>query len=232
MTIYDDGTYLRNVQTWHAEDSAFKARHVLKAMAKHGIHPATIGEVGCGAGRVLQIVQAKCPVATCVGWDVSPQAIEMARTFKDAHVTLVCGDILVAAPRYDVLLALDVFEHVPDYLGFLRSLRELAQWHVFHIPLEVTASSALRTHALLRARREVGHLHHFCEATAIATLTDCGYKIVDHWLTAGALETPAGRLRTRVANSIRRLLPPAWCARLFGGYSLLVVCRNPCPDSP
>ena len=227
MSIYDDGTYLRNVQTWHAEDSVFKARHVAKAMSKHGIQPGTIGEVGCGAGRVLEALQAEFPTATCVGWDVSPQAIEMARKLENAQMTFFCGDILAAAPRYDVLLALDVFEHVPDYLGFLHSLRELAQWHVFHIPLEVTVSSALRTHALLHARREVGHLHHFCEATAVATLIDCGYKIVDHWLTAGALETPASLLRTRIANSMRRLLPPAWCAQLFGGYSLLVVCGNP-----
>jgi SAM-dependent methyltransferase len=229
MSIYQDGTYLRHVKTWHTEDSAFKAQHVLNAMIKHGIHPLSIGEVGCGAGRVLEIIQAEFSAATCVGWDVSPQAIEMARKHAPQKIAFVCGDIVTAAPHYDVLLSLDVFEHVPDYLGFLRSLRTLAQWHIFHIPLEVTASSALRTESLLHARTEVGHLHHFCEATAMATLADCGYKIVDRWLTAGALASPPGRLRTRVANAIRRLLPPVWCARLLGGYSLLVVCQSSLP---
>ena len=45
-TIYSDGTYLRNNPGWHADDSAWKANHVATLLARHGIVPTTLCEIG------------------------------------------------------------------------------------------------------------------------------------------------------------------------------------------
>ena len=222
--IYEDGTYLERHTGWHEEDSPWKASHVLRALKRHGISPTTVGEVGTGAGEVLRLLSEQLLQADCEGWDISPQAHALSQEKASERVRFILGDVLDSEIRYDLMLALDVFEHVPDYIGFLERLRPRAERHVFHIPLEMNARSALLPGSLLAARYETGHIHHFCQATALATLQGAGYTIYDSWLTAGALESGAPLLRTRVANLARRALPDSLASRLVGGYSLLVLC--------
>jgi hypothetical protein len=74
---------------------------------------------------------------------------------------------------------MDVFEHVDDYLGFLKLCKGRAKNTMFHIPLDISAQAVLRNQ-LIDSRNSVGHLHHFIKDTAIATLVDSGYEIVDY----------------------------------------------------
>jgi 2-polyprenyl-3-methyl-5-hydroxy-6-metoxy-1,4-benzoquinol methylase len=45
---------------------------------------------------------------------------------------------------FDVVMAIDVFEHVEDYLGFIRRLRVKGEYKVFHIPLDLSVQTVLR----------------------------------------------------------------------------------------
>ncbi|WP_322596944.1 hypothetical protein [Bradyrhizobium sp. SEMIA] len=74
----------------------------------------------------------------------------------------------------------------------------------------------------------MGHIHYFFKQSALATLEDCGYTIVDHCYTASRLELPNQALTSRLMRLPRRLLfaaEPDLAVRLLGGYSLLVVAR-------
>ena len=52
--------------------------------------------------------------------DVSPAAIAFSRSRASERLTFHLGDLLAVSDRsYDLLMCLDVVEHVPDYLGFL-----------------------------------------------------------------------------------------------------------------
>ena len=62
-------------------------------------------------------------------------------------------------PLYDVLFAVDVFEHVEDYLGFIRSLHSLARWNIFHMQLDLNVLSVANPIYLNMTREQVGHLH-------------------------------------------------------------------------
>jgi hypothetical protein len=130
---------------------------------------------------------------------------------------------------YDILLMIDVFEHVRDYMGFVGSCKAKAKYKIFHIPLELSASAVLRN-TLLESRRSVGHLHYFTAESALATLKEMGHEIIDHNFTSGAIDLyqQHPRLKTAIANVPRWLVSKIsvpLSARLFGGFSLLVLTR-------
>ena len=131
--------------------------------------------------------------------------------------------------KFSVALMIDVFEHIPDYLGFLSEARTLAQYKVLHIPLDVHVSSVMRG-ALSSSRKLVGHLHYFSAETALATLSDCGYEVLDFQFTDGAVALFRNKptMRRFLANIPRLLFgyfSRALAARLFGGYSLIVLAK-------
>jgi cyclopropane fatty-acyl-phospholipid synthase-like methyltransferase len=229
-SIYVDGTYLEASGSWHEEDSPWKATQVERMLDRHGLQPRTICEVGCGAGEILnQLADRLGPGRRLVGYDISPQAIALARMKTRPELEFVQGDFLAATtPVFDLLMAIDVFEHVEDYIGFLRRLRPRGVYKLFHVPLDMNAQMILRASPIRRVRELVGHLHYFSRDTALATLTDAGYEIVDSFYTASQLELPNLPLKARLAKLPRRLafaMHPDLAARILGGFSLMVLAR-------
>jgi cyclopropane fatty-acyl-phospholipid synthase-like methyltransferase len=225
--IYSDGRYRTLNETWHVEDSAWKAQQITGILRANRLEPARFCEVGCGAGEILRHVSAAFPAARLVGYEMSPQALELCRKVESERVTFRLQDITKEEVRFDCLLCIDVIEHVEDYLGFVRALKPKAEHKIFHIPLEVYALSVLRA-GLLAGRKQWGHLHYFTRETALATLTDCGYDIVDVRYTKWFADTVHKTLKGRLAKFPRQALfslSPDWAVRILGGCSLLVLAR-------
>ena len=226
-TIYTDGTYLRNNPDWHTDDSAWKAAHIAKLLARHGVKPNTVCEIGCGAGEILRNLATHLePRTKFFGYEISPDAYQLCARKSGGNFAFRLANLLEEPAYFDVAMACDVFEHVEDYFGFLRKLRAKAQYKVFHIPLELSALSVGRRRPLLDARRTVGHIHHFSKETALATLEDTGYKVIDHCYTSGRTELGSLGWKTRLLKGPRAALyklSPDAAARVLGGYSLLVL---------
>lgn len=225
--IYTDGSYLDKNPTWDVEDAPWKAQQVRSILARNALEPSTVCEVGCGAGEILRQLSLTMPTTRFTGYEISPQAIELCRTRQSDRIEFRLGDVNDASTRYDCALCIDVIEHVDDYVGFTRSIRPKAEYCIFHIPLELSVSSVLRD-AMMDARAQVGHLHYFTKATALATLEYCGYEVVDHFYTTPFRDLPARTLRERLARLPRRALfsmSPDWMVKLMGGCSLLVLAR-------
>lgn len=228
--MYQSGEYLEKNPRWHAADSPWKAAQILKMIRRQNLNPATVCEVGCGAGEILNRLHAELPAANFFGYEVSPQAYEICSAKTKERLQFRLGDLLETEARFDLLLCIDVFEHVPDYLSFLERLRGRASRFIFHIPLDLSALSLLRPARLMKTRYGVGHLHMFTAETALAVLKDTGYETLDSFFTAGGLELEKNqkRLRTVLANLPRRVLgkfSPRLAARILGGYSLLVFAK-------
>ncbi|MCZ2287652.1 MAG: class I SAM-dependent methyltransferase [Anaerolineales bacterium] len=228
--MYQSGEYLEKNPRWHAADSPWKAAQILKMIRRQNLNPATVCEVGCGAGEILNRLHAELPATNFFGYEVSPQAYEICSAKTKERLQFRLGDLLETEERFDLLLCIDVFEHVPDYLSFLERLRGRASRFIFHIPLDLSALSLLRPARLMKTRYGVGHLHMFTAETALAVLKDTGYETLDSFFTAGGLELEKNqkRLRTVLANLPRRVLgkfSPRLAARILGGYSLLVFAK-------
>jgi cyclopropane fatty-acyl-phospholipid synthase-like methyltransferase len=226
-SMYQTGEYVEKNPTYHVEDSAWKAEQILKMLAKNNLQPRTVCEVGCGAGEILRQLQSRFPASTeFFGYEISPQAFALCQERANQRLQFRCEDLITAdTPYFDLLLCIDVFEHVPDYLSFLKSVRPKAHHKIFHIPLDMSAQWVLRGRPILREREQAGHLHYFMKDTALATLRDAGYKVLDTAYTAGAIDHPRS-IKARLASWPRRLLAQVnqdLVVRVMGGYSLLVL---------
>jgi hypothetical protein len=129
--------------------------------------------------------------------------------------------------RYDVMLVLDVIEHVEDCFGFTRGLRSHADLLLFHIPLELTCLSLLRN-GLMPHRHSLGHIHYFTKDTALALLTDCGYEIVATRYSPAVVDFAPRDLKSRLLTALQRMgfrLAPDFSVLIVGGYALLVAAR-------
>ena len=227
--IYQSGEYLDKNPTYHVEDSAWKARQIFQMIEKNRVKPASVCEVGCGAGEILKQLQALLPPnVEFYGYEISPQAHALCRERENDRLHFFCADLLTEPEgQFDLLLCLDVIEHVEDYLGFLRGLAARAEYKIMHIPLVLSVQCLWRRKPLLLQREQVGHLHYFTKETALATLEHAGYEVIDWFYTPGAIANPRSR-KAKLASFPRRILSAVnqdLVVRILGGYSLLVLAK-------
>lgn len=227
--LYTSGRYLETNPDYHQEHSAWKARHVLRLIERNKLAVSSVCDLGCGAGRVLKELQEALPAGTKLhGYDISPGAITLASELCNEGLTFEIGDGLTGE-RCDLLLLMDVLEHLEDYYAFLRSVRPRSAYHIIHVPLDFTALTAMRPRLILNPRRNVGHLHFFTRELFLAVLQDCGYEIVDHMYTATAVDLRQKAMGGRIARLPRKLmykLAPDFTVRTLGGFSLMVLAKS------
>jgi len=227
-SIYTDGSYLAKTGgTWHLEDSLFKAQRIASLLARHDeIKPDTICEIGCGAGGILAELQKMLPQHIAfTGYDISPQAHALSAQFSNPNCQFILGDAFADASKYDLVIVMDVIEHVEDYFSFLRDTRKKGDWKLYHIPLEAYVVGVLRG---FNYWDTLGHLHVFTIETALKALQHTGHRVVDWVFTDGAISMPSKTVRGRIANLIRIPLSKfstTLTSRILGGYSMLVLAK-------
>lgn len=228
--IYRSGAYSGKAPTWHVEESAGKAHEILRLLRTHQLTPRTICEVGCGAGEVLRRLQLALP-ESCefTGYDIASRAIALAQSRANERLRFHLGDFTQdATDRYDLLLVLDVVEHLENYFTFLRSLKARADYKIFFFPLDLSVQSVIRPHGLLHTRDAFAHLHYFTKETALRTLEDTGYAVLDAVYTSDALDSPTELLGRRLLKWPRKVafaISHDLAVHLLGGYRLLVLAR-------
>jgi SAM-dependent methyltransferase len=229
--LYTEGGYFQEHPTWHLEDSPWKAQQILRMLERHPIPLGTVCEAGCGAGGVLRALHDNLAAeVSFVGFDISPQALALAEERNTDRLRFELRDVLAEAvsETFDLMLVIDVIEHVEDYFGFLRALRTRARHTIFHIPLDLSAQSVLRRTKLLAGRRQLGHIHNFTKDIALEALHDVGYQVVDCFYTPSAVGGRASSWKSRLAEIPREVLfrlNEDFAARSLGGFSLLVLAK-------
>lgn len=238
-SIYQDGRYFSRNPDYHSKDSSFKASnfaHLLKKLYQEEVLELpkfqSIAEVGCGAGKVIEELALSGIFNSLVdseGWDISPQAIAIARS-RLSPVNYFLGDITSSGKYYDLLVCADVFEHLENPYEFLASIKSMSRFVVFNIPLELSFF-----HSLLFGKKyfvdkweEVGHLHFYNSASALALLETTNFRIIGymhaknykHFLNSYPLGWKA-KTAFRVVSILEAIFP-SLTSSLFGG-SLIVL---------
>lgn len=231
-TIYENGSYLANHENWHIEDSPWKAAQIAKIIQLNQISFASAVEVGCGAGGIIYELSKKFADVSFAGFEISPQAAQFWAQHQRDNVKIELKDFLTTSDSYDLLLLIDVFEHVPDYMGFLKSLSSRSKYFIFNIPLDMYLVGLILDNQV-SARSKYGHLHYFSKATALSVLADTGYKIVDHFYAPGFSGVPpeSGRKtwQQKLLYPCRKLMysiSPSLSTKLLGGASLMVLATS------
>lgn len=226
--IYNNQDYLKKNPHWHQEDSPFKAGVIHSILEKNKIAYSSLCEVGCGAGEIL--VQLKklngAKTVSYCGYDISKDAIEMALS-KKSEIEFKCADLTEANVKVDVLLIIDVIEHLRDYFTFLDKLLSKSRYTVFHIPMDICVWTLFREKMLIESKERVGHIHNFSEDFILSILKDHGYKVISKEYTRP--DYPSSSFKEGVKSWLQRTLfkiSPRLGTKTIGGYSLLVLCEN------
>src|SRR5947209_10893247 len=226
---YTSGEHLEKVPGWHIEEAPWKVKHILPMLKRHHLMPSTICEVGCGSGEILRLLQMHMSdVCTFWGYDISPQAFEMCKERANERLHFKLADIRQEQNVFfDLILVLDVIEHLEDYFSFLRDIKPKSHYKLFNIPLEVSVQAVLRGKTFMKNRDLHGHLHHFTKETALRTLEDVGYEVLDYSYSP-EYELEGTILQTNLMKLPRKFffaLHKDWAVRTLGGSRLLVLVR-------
>lgn len=224
---YLNDRYLQNNPSWHVEDSPAKAKNILKILKRNKLAPRSIGEIGCGAGEILRQLQMKMD-KKCIftGYEISPQAYQLCQKKINAKLKFKLRDILKEkGSSFDLILVLDVIEHLEDYFTFLRKIKAKSEYKIIQIPLEINLFHLIKD-SFSTFRDSVGHLHFFNDQMVFRILKETGYEIVDY-LYADYLDYPNQPWLYKFLGLGRNLvfrINKSLGTRL-GGYSLTVLVK-------
>jgi cyclopropane fatty-acyl-phospholipid synthase-like methyltransferase len=227
--LYTSGAYAAKHPSWHVEESPWKAKEILRLMRRHGLAPRTVCEVGCGAGEVLKQLQKKMD-SSCsfLGYEISPQAFEMCQSRANERLRFKLADITKESDGgFDLILVLDVIEHIEDYFSFLRALKPKSTYKLFHIPLDISVQAILRPNGLIKRREEHAHIHYFTKETALHTLSDIDYEVIGYSYAPRSNEIGPERVQRllRWPRSLLFAIHEDTAQRILGGYSLFVLAK-------
>ena len=202
-----------NRQLMYAFDSAVRDRFpAIQRVWGTMKPPRRVLDFGCGNGVLSYWMFANGFAEEVVAADISRTGIEFARQrFGQPgldYVKLQDEERLASLGTFDAVVSSHVLEHLDNPLDVLRSLRKLADWYVFEVPLE----RCLLQDVVWRLRRNhprtdnpVGHVQFWNRSAFRSLLAEVGLFVVREYHYASApfspYTGPAKRLAERVLLS-------------------------------
>ena len=234
---YLSGDYTKKNHSYHIEDSEFKWKNFVKILKKSNLNldeVNSLSDVGCGSGQILiHANNSKLFNQQCIfdGYDINPDAINAAKK-NSKKVNFFNEDFInLKEIKRNLIIAADVFEHIQDTYNFLKKLRDKGDFFLFNIPLEISLFSMIRKKNIFKHSFEnVGHLHFYTKRTALLTLENIGFKILNYNLVNNRFEEfrKNKKIHSLIINIpqyiLEKLSKNSACS-IFGGYSLVVLAK-------
>lgn len=219
--IYNDGTYLRNNPDVHVRDSFFKFSQILPLLEKIPTpeNSFSILDVGGGAGVLGHLVALyfhhRNLNVRMTAADVSISMLDMQKANNPFITEIVASDATAAfanGAQFDLTLAIDVFEHMPDYRPALRAIGRGSKWLICNMPIERNLCDHLRN-ICMKGRyypeqtRSIGHLHFFSyrqhvrEFREYFNVVQAGFS--PYWLMITQITSPDHE--QQLSNGLRRV---------------------------
>lgn len=128
-------------------------------------------DAGCGEGSLLDCLKAIRPSIEVNGIDISESAIARAgrRLGAGKFYTMDLADDFINE-KFDLVLAIEVIEHIGDDEGFLKNIRKMTKKYF----LVCTLTGRMRPF-----EKEMGHVRNYSKAQLLHKLELAGFEIVD-----------------------------------------------------
>jgi 2-polyprenyl-3-methyl-5-hydroxy-6-metoxy-1,4-benzoquinol methylase len=222
-------------QTTYADKTSIAySSHRMALDLIQSIKPERVLDVGCGSGFVAR--ECERAGARVTGLDKSPPPPDTMSEFVSAR--LGEGDCPVNLADFDLVLLLDVIEHLDEPEQFLLKLRESYQHPraTASEPPPVILSTpnvafvAVRLNLLLgnfpyaeRGILDITHRRLFTRGSLVRMLEDCGYQIEKVLPVPVPFDAVFGGRVGPPLTHLSRLLCALW-PRLFA-FQFMVLCR-------
>lgn len=155
-------------------------------LAGSWIHAA---EVGCGQGAFLfplaKRFKDKSIPFDLIGYDISPDAIEIAKKRGNAfgdNLKFSVGSAGDVRNGLDIIFVMDVLEHVENPYQFLRDLAGKSKYLLVHLPIEHSIAHLLMR-KVSRSNTEFNHIHFFSWESAKIMISESPFEIKDFQFT-------------------------------------------------
>ncbi len=159
----------------------WKARNLVKLVPEN-FNVENILEVGCAFGVLLNNIADRLDIKKRIGVDISGKSIAVAKElfpdcdfFQGTFDEFI--DVKLKGPgneKFDLVILSDIIEHVPDDLGFLKSVKNYASHVLLNLPLEKSFSTRNRQYG---EQDPSGHLKCYDEKLAVDLVTNAGFEI-------------------------------------------------------
>ncbi len=229
--FYINGEYFKNNPTWDIADAGWKTDVIVDLLTRNNIAVIDVIEIGCGAGaNLVELAKKNTGIKKLHGYDISPQAIELAKKNESDKISFFNEDLTAKENiNTDLMLVIDVVEHVDDFYGFLRNIKAKSKYFVFHIPLDLSCRTIMKPHVLLQQRQSVGHIHYFTKEMVEWFLKDTGYELTDWVYTKPVVDVqPADLVKRFIKKMLRNIsfsVSKDWSAKRWGGYSMMILAK-------
>ena len=161
--IYTDLTFFKRSPMWNDAESLWKSHQISSFICDNKLSINRLIDYGCGTGSILHILSDFLPGRSYLGFDPCPQLSSQWSSYPNIDFTTTFD--LETIDLNDVILLIDVLEHVLDPYSLLDALCSRAGYVIVHLPLELNLSTLLRPCSLKNAYDEVAHLHFYSPAT-------------------------------------------------------------------
>ncbi|MDZ8052245.1 MAG: class I SAM-dependent methyltransferase [Aulosira sp. ZfuVER01] len=169
INLYTSGEYGLRHRDWHLDDATYKVRDIMPALkaaiASINSDVLRIADVGAGVGGVVvetvkQLTQNYQNLAVdAVGFEISPYAVKAGRELfpnLDLHQKFFES----SDGPFDVVLFIDVLEHLENPWEMLRIARDNSRYIIVRQPL-LDNFSTFRHNNYSNQRETWGHIGYF-----------------------------------------------------------------------
>lgn len=225
----------RNLEPMRYKDKTFMlySSHALALETIAEEKPKTLLDIGCGPGFIARRCEQMGVRVT--GLDAYPPLPDMMSAFK--RVDLEVEEFPEDAFQYDMVLLLDVIEHLEDPEKFLIGLRNRSttlepgrKAPLMVISTPNIAFFALRLNLMLgrfnyaeRGILDITHKRLFTRRALVQTIRDCGYTVERVRAAAVPFQTVVGGKFGWLAGKIAGFFARVW-PTMFG-FQFIVSCR-------
>jgi SAM-dependent methyltransferase len=139
-----------------------------------GLHVKSVLDVGCGSGENLRALSAEGKY-DLTGIDLSETALKIAREkVPDAAFHSLDVQTTKLPTRFDLVISMQVIEHIPDDLAALRNMALMSKKYV----MVATMQGQMR-----KSESQIGHLRNYTREGLLNSIRETGLKPikVEEW---------------------------------------------------